>query len=76
MVLYGVKNAFGDFASKLCCLLIFLYGDQRLRSVDKLRYKMFMQKFEKEGKVLDLSLLPPCKANLQLHIMRANYVAF
>ena len=29
----------------------FLYGGQRVESVDQLRYKMFLQKIEKEGKV-------------------------
>lgn len=56
-------------------LVFFLYGDKRVESIDELRYKIFSQKFEKEGKVVDLSLLPPCKANFQLHTIRANYVA-
>eukprot|EP00794_Sanderia_malayensis_P002605 gene2605-biopygen2134 len=34
-----------------------------------------MQKLEREKKIIDLSLLPPCKENLRLHILRANYVA-
>ena len=34
-----------------------------------------MQKFEKEKKIIDLSYLPPCEANLISHIMRANHVA-
>lgn len=53
----------------------FLYGGQRVESVDQLRYKMFLQKIEKEGKVVDLTLLPPCKSNLRFHARRANYVA-
>ncbi len=36
---------------------------------------MFVQKFTKEKKVVDLSLLPPYATNLKFHIMRAN-VAF
>ena len=44
-------------------------------SVNELRNKIFLQKFEREKKIIDLSLLPPCQANLKLHTMRANYVA-
>ena len=50
-----------------------LYGHARISSVNKLRHKIFWQKLEKENKVIDLSFMPPCEANL--HIMRANYVA-
>ena len=48
-----------------------------MSSVNKLRHKIFLQKFDKEKKVIDMyiSLLPPCKTNLKLHIIRANYVA-
>ena len=53
-----------------------LYGNQRITSVNELRYKMFMQRFEKDNKIIDLSLLPPCKSNLKLHVIRANYVAW
>lgn len=53
-----------------------LYGNKVMSSVNKLRHKMFVQKFTKEKKVVDLSLLPPCATNLKFHIMRANYVAF
>ena len=53
-----------------------LCGNQRVTSVNKLQYKMFLQRFEKDNKIIDLSLLPPCKSNLRLHVMRANYVAW
>lgn len=52
-----------------------LYGNQTMSSANKLRHKIFLQKFDKEKKVIDLSLLPPCETNLKLHIIRANYVA-
>ena len=55
----SMAHASDELTQDLEKFVCFLYGDQRIRSVDKLRYKMFMQKFEKEGKVLDLSLLPP-----------------
>ena len=52
-----------------------LYGNHRVSSVNELLNKIFLQKFEREKKIIDLSLLPPCETNLKLHIMRANYVA-
>ena len=52
-----------------------LYGSHTMSSVNKLRHKIFLQRFEKEKKVIDISLLPPCETNLKLHIIRANYVA-
>eukprot|EP00794_Sanderia_malayensis_P008687 gene8687-biopygen6960 len=51
------------------------YGNQKISSVNELRYSIVWQKFEREKKIVDLSLSPPCQANLKLHIMRANYVA-
>ena len=35
---------------------------------------MFNRKFQKEGKTIDLSFIPPCQANLQRHIIHCNYV--
>eukprot|EP00112_Aurelia_sp_Birch-Aquarium-sp1_P000007 Seg1.7 transcript_id=Seg1.7/GoldUCD/mRNA.D3Y31 product="hypothetical protein" protein_id=Seg1.7/GoldUCD/D3Y31 len=49
-----------------------MYGNHRISSVNELGNKIFLQKFEREQKVIDLSLLP---ANLKHHIMRTNYVA-
>ena len=36
---------------------------------------MFKRKYESQDKIIDLSLLPPCKKSLHLHIRRACYVA-
>ena len=52
-----------------------LYGNHKITSVNNLRNNIFLQKFEKRNKIIDLSLLPPCEANLKYHIMRAFYVA-
>jgi hypothetical protein len=60
-----------DLESFVCAL----YGSHTMSSVNKLRHKIFLQRFEKEKKVIDISLLPPCETNLKLHIIRANYVA-
>ena len=44
-----------------------------------LRHKIFLQKFEREKEIVDLSILPilpSCAANVEYrHIMRAEYVA-
>ncbi len=52
-----------------------MYGNERMKSVNDVRKKIFLQKFENENKITDLSLLPPCQSNLKLHIKRSNYVA-
>ena len=52
-----------------------IYGYNRLRSVDQIRKKIFVRKFKQEGKTIDLSLLPPCASNLNLHAKRANCIA-
>ena len=36
---------------------------------------MFVRKFEKEGKTIDLTVLPHCVLNLHLHTRWANYIA-
>ena len=34
------------------------------------------KKFNRKKQIVDVSLLPPCKENLALHIMRSNTVAY
>ena len=51
-----------------------LYGFKD-NSVDVVHHKIFEKKFSKDGKVVDLSLFPPCRSVLLLHAQRANYVA-
>ena len=53
-----------------------LYGYPRIQSVNEARRKVFWDRFHKEKKIIDLSLMPPCSSNLRYHIMRANYVAY
>ena len=53
-----------------------LYGYPRIQSVNEARRKVFWDRFHKENKIIDLSLMPPCSSNLRYHIMRANYVAY
>ena len=40
-----------------------------------LRYEIFQNVYEKKGKIIDLSLLPPCRESLVLQSEKCNYVA-
>ena len=51
-----------------------LYGGKG-KSVDALRYKKFENVYRTKNKIQDLSLLPPCRRSLILHLKRANYIA-
>ena len=51
-----------------------LYGC-REDNVDQVRFQLFQKKLKRENKIIDLSLLPPCKSVLLLHTKRANCVA-
>ena len=68
--------------NKLEQFVCFMYSKPKYASINKLRYDLFMQKFRPaSGNVLssvdgiDLSLLPPCKDSLYMHMQRANYQA-
>ena len=59
-----------------------MYGKPKYTSVNKLRYDLFIQKYQPtsgnlltSGDGIDLSLLPPCRDSLSMHIRRANYQA-
>lgn len=53
----------------------FLYGEKKIEHVNEARSAIFWKKMNKERKVADLSLLPPCSSSLRKHVTRANYVA-
>ena len=55
----------------ICCL----FGKSKKTDVNVLRYEIFQNVYEKKGKIIDLSLLPPCRASLFLQSQRCNYVA-
>ena len=42
--------------------------------MNAVRTKLFEKKYTKEGKAIDMFLLPPCNSVLVLDIKRANYV--
>ena len=55
----------------ICCL----FGKSKKKDVNVLRYEIFQNVYEKKGKIIDFSLLPPCRASLFLQSQRCNYVS-
>ena len=61
---------------KFTCLM---YGS-KLGDINSLRYEKFIDRFSgKQGEMMtsyngvDMSLLPPCRESLKMHVRRANY---
>jgi len=44
-------------------------------SVNAVRRKMFESKYSNQGKIVDLTLFPPCKPVPHLYCQKTNYVA-
>ena len=67
------EKAMVDLERFVCAM----YGHVRYHDVNKLRYDMFMEKCQLESldanKGADLSLLPPCRQALKMHMKRVNY---
>ena len=59
-----------DMIDRLTEFVCSLYG-KRSHDIDLLRYQLYCA----EGGKVQPDALPPCKATLELHIMRANYQA-
>ena len=58
-----------------------LYGKEGETSVNSARFSLFTARYGTRDRLsldtgIDISLLPPCKTSLQLHILRANYQAY
>ena len=53
-----------------------LYGEKRCLDVNQARRKIFWRSLKNKKKIIDLSLLPPCRRSLIYHIRRANYLCF
>ena len=64
-----------DLQIELERFVCILYGYPKYSSVNQVRKCMFINKFQKEHKTMELCNLPPCLENLLLHISRSNYVA-
>lgn len=52
-----------------------LYGKGKCSNVNEARQQIFWEKYNKNKQIVDLSILPPCRESLGLHIRRANYVS-
>ena len=51
-----------------------LYKSKK-KLVNDVRYDLFEKKQNKQGKIIDLSLIPPCFSSLYLQIKRAKFVS-
>ena len=51
------------------------FSEKKQKNINKVRYTIFKNVYEKKGKIQDLSLLPPCHQSLLLHCRRSNYIA-
>ena len=60
-------NAIEQYVCALC--------KSKKKSVNDVRYDLFEKKQNKEGKIIYLSLIPPCFSFLYLQIKRANFVS-
>ena len=63
-----------DVAKQLENFVCKLYGYKE-SNINNVRKKIVEKKCKKEGKIVDLANLPPCRSVLKLHILRAYYVA-
>ena len=53
-----------------------LFGSRQLKSIKEVRFHLFKRKYESQDKIIDLSLLPPCKKSHHLHICYQNMETF
>ena len=53
---------------------MFVICFQKGKHLNMLRYEIFKNMYEKQGKIQDLSLLPPCQDTFQLRSHRCKYV--
>ena len=51
-----------------------IYGQKKVKEVNNARFEMFKQRLNSSG-VIDLSIVPPCKSVLLLHLQRSALVA-
>ena len=53
-----------------------LCSRSKLHSVNEARSSIFWDKHNKDKKIVELCMLPPCFGNLELHLKRSHYVAY
>ena len=76
------KNCSEALFSDMEALTCAIYGGATYTNVNKLPYDMFLKKYQSHTNTLnisngmDMSLLPPCRSALEMHIHRVNYQVF
>jgi hypothetical protein len=75
----SVSNDLHVALEKFVCTM---YGKPNYTDINKLRYDLFTERFQSKSQCvlsnydgIDLSLLPPCRTSLHMHVLRANYQA-
>ncbi len=63
----GVDDVLEEYVSKL-------FGKKLSNIVNTSRQQIFWEKYNKDGRIVDLSLLSLCKEALVLYIKGANYI--
>ena len=70
------------FISDMEAFTCAMYGGATYTNINKLRYDTFLKKYQDRNNVLnvsngtDMSLLPPCRSALEMHIRRVNYQVY
>ena len=67
-----VGDALLDSISEFVCRL---YGEKKTKDVNQARRNIFWRALKNKKKIIDLSLLPPCRSSLAFHTRRANYLS-
>lgn len=70
---YEVAKDVEETIEKFICAI---YGKSKLTDVNLARAAIFWDRYNKQKKIIDLCMLPPCKENLKFHIRRSNYIAY
>ena len=73
-VALGVEQLTDDLHLQAERVVCRMYGEKKVDLVNELRSKMFWNRL-KNGKVIDLALLPPCSSSLRKHTIRASYIS-
>ena len=51
-----------------------IYGFTK-KTINKVRFDLFYQKYQNQNKIVDISTLPPCRRVLFFHVTCTNYIA-
>ena len=74
MKIHISKKHNDDLFNKIQIFVCKLYGEKEIQDAYQARNNIFWRTLKKKKQVIGLSLLPPCKKSLILHVKRANYI--